>query len=168
MKIRSVTLNNHKKVFEVRTANRNLRFPYSKSVPKPTVIDPVATVTVDKELGREGFTYVLKSGKEGSIHIEQVLDYNDDPGYSRHVMVYRLTIEAQKRLRAGSLSKREISRRLRTSATQLYRLLDQTNYKKSVDQLLALLHVLDCTVDLKVRAKPLPSRRLNGVVPPRE
>ena len=48
---------------------------------------------------------------------------------------------------------REISRRLRTSATQLYRLLDQTNTRKSVDQLLALLQVLDCDVDLVVRTK---------------
>lgn len=34
-----------------------------------------------------------------------------------------------------------------------YRLLDQTNYRKSLDQLLLLLHVLDCEVDLIVRAK---------------
>lgn len=40
-----------------------------------------------------------------------------------------------------------------TLATQLYRLLDQTNYSKSIDQLLSLLHVLDCEVDLQVRAK---------------
>ena len=44
-------------------------------------------------------------------------------------------------------------RRLGTSATQFYRLLDQTNYRKSIDKLLALLHVLDCDVDLVVRAK---------------
>jgi hypothetical protein len=30
---------------------------------------------------------------------------------------------------------------------------DQTNYRKSVDQLLSLLQVLDCDVDLVVRAK---------------
>jgi len=51
------------------------------------------------------------------------------------------------------LSRREIIRRLGTSATQFYRLLDQTNYRKSIDQLLSLLHVLDCDVDLVVRAK---------------
>ena len=32
-------------------------------------------------------------------------------------------------------------------------LLDQTNYRKSVDQLLALLQVLNCDVDLVVRTK---------------
>jgi hypothetical protein len=54
---------------------------------------------------------------------------------------------------ASPLSKREIARRLRTSAEQLYRLVDQTNYRKSVDQVLALLQVLDCDVDLVVRAR---------------
>jgi len=34
-----------------------------------------------------------------------------------------------------------------------YQLLDQTNYRKSVDQLVSLLQVLDCDVDLVVRAK---------------
>ncbi len=110
-------------------------------------------VTVDKELGREAFTYVLKSGREGSVHIEQVLDYNEDPTYMRDAMLYRLTLETQKRVKASPLSKREIIRRLGTSATQFYRLLDQTNYKKSIDQLVSLLHVLDCTVDLKVGTK---------------
>jgi hypothetical protein len=51
------------------------------------------------------------------------------------------------------LSKREIIRRLGTSAAQLYRLMDQTNYRKSIDQLLRLLHILDCDVELVVRQK---------------
>jgi hypothetical protein len=71
----------------------------------------------------------------------------------RVFLLYRLTLEAQKRVAASPLSKREIVRRLGTSATQLYRLLDQTNFRKSVDQLLALLQVLNCDVDLVVRTK---------------
>jgi len=35
----------------------------------------------------------------------------------------------------------------------LYRLLDQTNYRKLVDQLLSLLAALDCDVELIVRAR---------------
>lgn len=35
----------------------------------------------------------------------------------------------------SALSKREVIRRLRTSAAQFYRLLDQINYRKSVDPL---------------------------------
>jgi hypothetical protein len=35
----------------------------------------------------------------------------------------------------------------------LYRLLDQTNARKSVDSMLALLSVLDCEVELRVRPR---------------
>jgi hypothetical protein len=57
------------------------------------------------------------------------LEYNRDPNYLRDLMLYKLTIEAQRRIAGSPLSKREIIRRLGTSTTQLYRLLDQTNYK---------------------------------------
>jgi hypothetical protein len=39
---------------------------------RPTADDPVKEVGVDKELGRQAFVYVLKSGAEGTIHIDQV------------------------------------------------------------------------------------------------
>ncbi|MBI4608312.1 MAG: hypothetical protein HY726_04820 [Candidatus Rokubacteria bacterium] len=153
MKIRSVAPNNRRRAFEVRTSAKRLVFPFARVDPRPTADDPIVRVFVDKELAREGFTYVLKSGREGTVHIEQVLEYNQDPAYFRALLLYRLTIEAQKRVDASQLSKREIIRRLGTSATQFYRLLDQTNYRKSMDQLLLRLHVLDCDVELVVRAK---------------
>ena len=153
MKIRSVRHNNRKKVFEVRTSTRTLVFPFSRADPTPTTDDPVMELQVDPEAGREAFTYILGSGRTGTVHVEQVLEYNRDPTYLRDLLLYRLTLEAQKRVAGSPLSKREIVRRLGTSAAQLYRLLDQTNYRKSVDQLLALLQVLNCDVDLVVRAK---------------
>ena len=153
MRIRSVRHNNRKKIFEVRTSAKALAFPYSKADPRPTPDDPVKRVFVDKELGREGFTYELKSGLTGTVHVEQVLEYNQDPNHLRDLLLYRLTLEAQKRIDESPLSKREIVRRLGTSAAQLYRLLDQTNYRKSVDQLVSLLQVLECDVDLVVREK---------------
>lgn len=153
MKIQSVTYNNRKRAFQVKASKKIFQLPYSKVDPQPGVADPITRVFVDKELGSEGFTYVLESGKEGTVHGEQVLEYNQDPHYLRDALLYKLTIEAQKRVEQSALSKREIIRRLGTSATQLYRLLDQTNYRKSVDQLLSLLHVLDCDVDLLVRTK---------------
>ncbi|MEW6545009.1 MAG: hypothetical protein AB1411_15540 [Nitrospirota bacterium] len=158
MNIRSVTFNNRKKVFEVKTTRKTFPLPYSKVEPQPSIADPIVRLFVDKELGREGFTYVLASGKEGTVHVEQVLEYNKDPSCLRDTLLYKLTLEAQKRVEASPLSKREIIRRLRTSAAQLYRLLDQRNYRKSVDQLLSLLHVLDCDVDLLVRTKASPGR----------
>ncbi len=71
----------------------------------------------------------------------------------RDLLLYKLTIEAQARMESTPLSKRELARRLKTSLTQIYRLLDQTNYRKSVDQVLGLLRVLDCDVDFVVRTR---------------
>lgn len=153
MKIRLVKHNNRKKAFEIKASNRTLQYPYSKLEVQPSGGDPIDRVYVDKELASEGFTYELKSGKSGTVHIEQVLEYNQDPSYLRDAILYKLTVEAQKRLEKSALSRREIIRRLGTSATQFYRLLDQKNYQTSIDQLLSLLHVLDCDVDLVIRAK---------------
>jgi hypothetical protein len=153
MKIRSVKFNNKRKMFEVSTASKKYVFPRAKADPPPGPNDPVTRVFVDKEIGGEGFGYELASGKSGTVHLEQVLEYNRDPSYLRDQLLYRLTLEAQRRVAESPLSKREIIRRLGTSATQFYRLLDQTNYSKSVDQLVSLLQVLDCEVDLRVRAK---------------
>lgn len=153
MKIRKVTLNNRKRVFEVKIHNKTLPYPYAKCDPQPESGNKVAEVWVDNELGGEGFTYSLESGDVSTVHVEQVLEYNEDPAYLKDLLLYKLTLEAQKRVEASPLSKREIIRRLGTSATQFYRLLDQTNYKKSLGQLLSLLHVLDCDVDLVVRMR---------------
>ena len=153
MKIRSVRHNNRRRMFELRTSTKTLAFPFSKAEPAPTTEDPVMELSVDAEAGREAFSYVLNSVRTGTVHVEQVLEYNQDPTYLRDLLLYRLTLEAQKRVAKSPLSKREIVRRLGTSAAQLYRLLDQRNYRKSVDQLLALLQVLNCNVDLVVRTK---------------
>ena len=153
MRIRTVKANNRRKVFEVLAPRKHLVFPFARLEVQPSADDSVAKVFVDKELGCEGFTYILQSGREGTVHIEDVLEYNQDPDYLRDLLLYRLTLEAQKRVAATSLARREIIRRLGTSPTQLYRLLDQTNYRKSVDQMLRLLQVLDCDVELIVRAK---------------
>ena len=153
MKITSVTANNRKRAFEVKTRRGQWPFPYSKAELAPTPSDPLVELYIDPELGREGFTYLLASGAEGSVHIDHVLDYNEEPGYMRDLLLYNLTVEALERIEASPLSKREIIRRLGTSPAQFYRLLDTTNYRKSVDKMLALLQVLDCEVEVIVRAK---------------
>jgi len=153
VKIASVTANNRKRAFEVKTRRGQWPFPYSKAEPPPTPSDPLVELYIDPELGREGFTYLLASGAEGSVLMDHVLDYNEEPGYMRDLLLYNLTVEALGRLEASPLSKREIIRRLGTSPAQFYRLIDPTNYRKSVDKLLSLLQVLDCEVEVIVRAK---------------
>lgn len=165
MKICSVRQNNRKHAFEVTLWRRHLLCLYFKADPSPTTADPLVGVSVDDELGREGSTYRLASGREGSIHVEQVLDYNQDPAYMRDLLLYRLTIEAQRRVDAGPLSKREIFRRLGTSPAPFHRLLDPTDYHRSIDKVLLLLSVLECDVDLIVCERTtLPPRGLGGAL----
>jgi predicted XRE-type DNA-binding protein len=153
VKITSVRANNRKRVFEVVTRSGEWSFPYGKTDPSPTPADPIVELFIDPELAREGFTYVLASGAEGSVMMDHVLDYNEEPGYMRDLLLHNLTVEALKRLETTSLSKREIIRRLGTSPAQFYRLLDTTNHRKSVDKMLALLQVLGCEVEVTVREK---------------
>jgi len=153
VRIRSVTANARRKAFDVVVPGKTYTFPYARCTPRPSGSDHVIEVFVDQELANEAFTYRLRHGGEGSVHVEQVLDFNKDPSYLRDLLLYQLTLAAQRRVAEASLSKREIVRRMGTSPAQLYRLLDQTDYAKTVDQLLRLLSVLDCDVDLVVRAK---------------
>lgn len=153
MKIRRVTANNRRKAFEVVTARHTYRFPFAKLRLRPAPTNRIKQVSVDKELGSEAFTYALESGAEDTVHIDDVLNYNEDPGYMRDLLLYKLTVEAQARVKQSPLSRRELIRRLGTSATQFYRLLDQTNYRKSVDQLLSLLRILDCDVDFIIKKR---------------
>jgi hypothetical protein len=154
MKIRKVTHNNRKKAFEVVTYGKGYLFPYAKLELGPSRENPIKNVYVDKELANEAFTYELESGEEGTVHIDHVLQYNRDPRYLRDLLLYKLTLAAQEGVRRSCLSKRELIRRLNTSPAQFYRLLDQTNYKKSLDKLMSLLHILDYEVDLVVKTKP--------------
>lgn len=151
MKIRSISANNHKKMFTVRTYKGAYEFPYVKLDLRPTNTNPLASVYVDDDLGDEAFTYTLSSGEEDTIHIDRVLEYNRDPSYMRDLLLYKLTIEAKKLVNDSELSVRMISDRLGTSATQYYRLLNEENTRKSMDQMINLLSVLDCAVELKVK-----------------
>jgi hypothetical protein len=154
VKILAVVANNRKHAFEVRTRRGTLTFPYAKVTPAPTASDRIAGVYVDPELGREGFTYQLSSGAEGSVHIDSVLEYNEDPSYMAELTMYRLTQEARSRFEASERSARDVARWLGTSPTQLYRLLDPTNYAKSLRQLISLLYLLGAEVEVEVKDRP--------------
>ena len=153
MKIRRVAANRRRRMVEVTTSRGTFVYPFARLKPRPSPSNPIRRIRVDRELASEAVTFTLASGREGTVHIDHVLDYNKDPDHLRDRLLYALTLEAQKRLARSPLSRREIIRRLGTSPAQFYRLLDQTNYDKSVDRLVALLQALDCEVTLTVRAR---------------
>lgn len=148
MKIRRVFANNRRKAFTIETGKGVFEFPYSGLTVKPSKTDPVVKVFVDGDLGREAFTYSLVSGKTDTVHGDEVLEYNKDPDSLRELLLYKLTLKTQKLIKARGLTKRGLARRLKTSPTQLYRLLDQTFYGKTIDQMVRVLAALDYSVDL--------------------
>lgn len=150
MKIRSVLVNRRKKALEIMTNKGSLNLPFSRLPLKPSVHDKLKVAYVDSELANRAITYTLISGKEASVHLDAFLDYNRDPEFLRNSTLHQLTIDAMKLVQESGLSKHELIRRLKTSPSQLYRLLDPANYKKSVDEMLRLLAALGYRVDMKL------------------
>jgi hypothetical protein len=163
MKIRQVIVNNRKARIELWVrAGDVYPVPYAKLDPRPTSRNRIRDAYVDKELGNEAVTYVLESGAEGTVHIDYALEYNQDPGYLAELLAHRLSVEARNRAKRSGLSRRELARRLHTSLPQLYRLLDPANTRKSLKQLIALLHLLDCSVEVVLKPRKAacePGRR---------
>jgi len=117
----------------------------------------ILEVFPDADAGSEAFTYRLESGAEDTVHLDAVLEYNQDPGLLNEILLYRLTVQAREAVEKAGLSKREMIRRLGTSPSQFYRLLDPTYYGKSVGQMLALLHILGLEVEMVVTPAGAPA-----------
>lgn len=148
MKIKKVAANNRKRAFEITAARGTYEYPYSRLKPAPGPGTVVKSVASDPEVGHEGFSYRLDSRKEGTVLMDQVLEYSKDPDYLRKMLLFKLTMKAKKRIEELGIKKREVIRRMRTTPTQFYRLLDQKNTGKTIDQMVKLLAALDCPIDL--------------------
>ena len=95
MKIRTVAVNNRKAQIELTTRSGNVYpVPFSRLDPRPTAENRIREAYVDPEMAREAITYVLDSGAEGAVHIEQALEYNQDPAYLSELLVHQLTADA--------------------------------------------------------------------------
>lgn len=154
MTITTIKPNNRQHRFEITVNDELFVFPYAKADPAPSSADPLVEVAPDPELGNEAFTYQLSSGAEGTVHADAVLEYNQDPSTMADLAIYQLTLQARDRYDESGLSAREVARALHTSTSQLYRLLDPTNYTKSLHQLLALLNHLGYDIDVSLTKRP--------------
>ena len=91
--------------------NRSLTFPYAKLSVGPSKGNLVEKVWVDPDFGKEAFTFCLKDGTEGSVHLDHVLEFNRDPQFMAKLLLYKLSIEAKKRLDSSGMSNLEAIRR---------------------------------------------------------
>ncbi len=148
----AVVSNAHKQAFEIEIEGKTpMEYSYPQCCPAPTREDAVVRVELDPELGFTGFVYFLASGSEGVVLSDHILRYNRDPAYLVDEMLYDLSCEAKLRLESSPIGIRALSRRLETSPAQIYRLVDPTNYGKTLDQMVRLLAALEAEVQLLVR-----------------
>jgi len=150
MKVRSVRADARRRCFEVATARGKFEFPWTELDVVPSAADPVVEVTPDPELGNEGFLYRLASGAEDEVLLDQVLYFNREPETMRKDLLYHLTCDARDRLAASGRAKRSVARQMGTSLAQIARLLDTTNYRKSLDEMVRLLGALGSRVEVTV------------------
>ncbi len=152
MKIRRVEFDNRRHSFRVLAAGKTYEMPYAAMDPRAGRLK-VVKAFADPELGREAFTYETDAGEVGVVHLDDVLLHHGDPRAELEQALYELTVEAETALRESRMSKRALARRLATSMSQLTRLLDATNRRKSVEQMMALLHALGREVRLVVHRR---------------
>lgn len=154
MKIKSVHSNNYKKCLEI-SISKNVQYhlPFSQLRLIPTNENKIENIYIDEELGHQAVTYLLNSGEEGSVHLDAFLDYNQDPDFMKKLELYNLTLKTLKLIEISQLSKREIARKLKTSLSQLYRLLDTANSRKSIDQMFRLICVLNAKPQLIIKTE---------------
>ena len=152
MKIRSVRFDNRRQCFHVAAGTKVYELPYA-AMDRARRRLKVTRAAPDPEMGREGFTFETGAGVIGAVHLDDVLLHAGDPRAERENTLYKLTVAAEEALAESGASKRALARRLRTSMSQLARLLDATNRTKSVEQMMTLLRALGRDVEVVVRKR---------------
>lgn len=139
-KFKKVIHDNKKRVFHLEyTSGLKVDCPYSSLGIKEKVLDAAP----DEEAGEHSFYFVLESGRKDYVPYDQPLHIAQVPEYVKEQALYEITKAINEFIREGKVSKRELTRRLGTSMSQLSRLLDPTNYKKELSRLIEIAAMLN-------------------------
>lgn len=155
-KIDRALADNRRRLLSIRSSGKTYSIPFERLDPPVKKGDRIVDVAVDAELAYRGVTYRQACGVENSVPLDAFLDHNLDPQFMEQLLKYRLTLAAQLLIKRCGISKNEITRRMHTSPAQLARLLDQANYRKSADQMIRLLSVLGCTLEISITELRVP------------
>lgn len=139
-KFKSVEFNNKKKSFFIEyTTGLRVECPYSALGIKKNVVE----CSPDGEVGNHSFYFVLSDGKKEYVPYDQILDIVQNPEYAKQQALYEMTKAVVKLLKESKVSKRELARRLKTSLSQIERLLTLTNYNKELSRLIEMAAILN-------------------------
>lgn len=110
------------------------------------------SLDIDKELGRQGATFVLADGTRGDLPADLVL-YYCDPTYDWSP-INQLKRALRHKLDASKLSVRVLADALRTSPSQVVRLLEENRGSKQLLQLFKLADLAGYRVSFTLKRKP--------------
>ena len=138
-KFKTVEFNNKKRVFILTyTSGLVVECPYSSLGIKNKIVE----AGPDKEVGNHSFFFVLENGEKDYVPYDQPLHISNNPDYMRQELMFDLTMKIKQIIETAGISKRELARSLKTSVTQINRLLDQTNYTKDLSRLIQIASLL--------------------------
>ena len=110
------------------------------------------SIDIDEELGGQGATFVLSDGTRGDLPADFVL-YSCDPSYDWSP-INQLKRVLRDKLDASQLSVRVLADALRTSPSQVVRLLEENRGSKQLLQLLKLADLAGYRVTFLLKRKP--------------
>jgi len=139
-KFKKIEFDNRKRVFHLQyTTGLKLDCPYFSLGIKGKVMD----AGPDAEVGGHSFFFVLENGKKDFVPFDQPLHIAQNPEYVKEQTLYEMTKRLNEFIKKEGVSKRELARRLKTSLSQLARLLDTSNYKKELSRLVEIAAMLN-------------------------
>jgi hypothetical protein len=153
MKIERVAANNVKREFLVQTPEGAFELPYALCDPSPGPDDRLRRYYVDDELDREAVSWILHSGRKGSIHIDKILQLHEDHTEMGEAGLHELTLKARELFEASGLGVRQAMRLLDINSTEIYRSMDPEDRHRTYRQVLALIHLLGHEVIFEVRPR---------------
>ena len=137
---KKVAYDNKKRVFHLEyTTDLKLDCPYSALGIRNKVVE----AGPDSEVGGHSFYFVLDNGKKDYVPYDQPLHIVQNPEYVKEQALYEDTRQLNEFIEKAGISKRELARRLGTSMSQLFRLLDAPNYKKELSRLIEIAAMMD-------------------------
>ena len=110
------------------------------------------SIDIDQELMRQGATFVLADGSRGDLPADLVL-YYCDPSYDWSP-INQLKRIVRDKLDASQLSVRVLADALKTSPSQVLRLLEENRGSKQLVQLLKLAELAGYRVTFTLKRKP--------------
>ncbi|MBI2604589.1 MAG: hypothetical protein HYW49_00775 [Deltaproteobacteria bacterium] len=119
--------------------------------PKISSKNRFRSIRIDSELNRQAAEFVLDDGSKGDFHVDYVL-YHCDPSYDWSP-VNQLKKVLKGELEASRLSIRVIADALKTSPSQVMRLLQQNKASKQLTQLFQIAGLAGYTVEFKLKKR---------------